>query len=198
MSFEDDEYWDEEYNEYSFMPKYAVAQERHFEKRTAPDPVIPTRRPAEGDKPAARRSGRNGEKPAVAFDDKRPSWLDDPNFVPIDTSVDNLSGNYFDDVDFNRPELGMDFDKPDFPIVDPAALQNPERQRRRPQPDGRPAGRYGARRHDDLTDDRGRARDDRRDDSRGRHPAERRDERWAARRPVPLPAGASRRDDVGD
>ncbi|GID62595.1 hypothetical protein Acy02nite_04760 [Actinoplanes cyaneus] len=196
MSFEDDEYWDEEYNEYSFMPKYAVAQERHFEKRTAPDPVIPTRRPAEGDKPAARRSGRNGEKPAVAFDDKRPSWLDDPNFVPIDTSVDNLSGNYFDDVDFNRPELGMDFDKPDFPIVDPAALQNPERQRRRPQPDGRPAGRYGARRHDDLTDDRGRARDDRRDDSRGRHPAERRDERWADDRRDPR-RETDRRDGAG-
>ena len=45
MSFEDDEYWDEEYSEYSLMPKAAVAQERQYTRRTEPDRVIPTRRP---------------------------------------------------------------------------------------------------------------------------------------------------------
>ncbi|WP_127553258.1 hypothetical protein [Actinoplanes sp. OR16] len=110
MSYEDDEYWAEEYDEYSFMPQSAVVQERHYSRRTAPDPVIPTRRTG-GDNAHAKRS----------FDDQRPSWLDDPDFVPIDTSKPNLVGDDFADVDFNRPELGVDFDKPDFPIQDPAA-----------------------------------------------------------------------------
>jgi hypothetical protein len=35
MSYEDDEYWDEEYSEYSIMPNTAVAQERQYTQRTA-------------------------------------------------------------------------------------------------------------------------------------------------------------------
>jgi hypothetical protein len=121
MSFEDDEYWEDEYSEYSIMPNSAVVQERQFQKRTAPDPVIPTRRPGDPDGPvdelAARRRRRNtGRQPQVAFDSQRPSWLDDPDFAPVDTSVPNLAGDEFADVDFNRPELGADFDAPDFPI----------------------------------------------------------------------------------
>ena len=45
MSFEDDEYWEDEYSEYSIMPSAAVIQEKQYQKRTQPDPVIPTRRP---------------------------------------------------------------------------------------------------------------------------------------------------------
>ncbi|MEU4562320.1 tetratricopeptide repeat protein [Actinoplanes sp. NPDC023936] len=122
MSFEDDEYWADEYDEYSFMPQSAVVQEKHYARRTAPDPVIPTRRTrGDGEAPATRRA---------AFDERRPSWLDDPDFEPIDTSRPNLAGNDFDDVDFNRPELGVDFDKPDFPIQDPDA--RPDLRRRAP------------------------------------------------------------------
>ena len=57
MSYEDDEYWDEEYSEYSIMPNTAVVQERQYSKRTAPDAVIPTRRPGNGDE-IGRRAGR--------------------------------------------------------------------------------------------------------------------------------------------
>src|ERR1700754_4343061 len=121
MSFEDDEYWEEEYDQYSLMPNTAVVQERQYAKRTEPDPVIPTRRrpssaaPGEAvDELAARRQRRSVRRPQGPFDAERPSWLNDPDFVPIDTSRPNLAGNEFDDVDFNRPELGADFDKPDF------------------------------------------------------------------------------------
>ncbi|HEY0000496.1 MAG TPA: hypothetical protein VGB74_08580, partial [Actinoplanes sp.] len=112
MSYEDDEYWDDEYSEYSLMPNTAVVQERHFAKRTEPDPVIPTRRHRSGepgpvDELAARRQRRSTPgQPQPSFDSERPSWLDDPDFVPIDTSVPNLAGSEFDDIDFNRPELG--------------------------------------------------------------------------------------------
>ncbi|MEV0900107.1 hypothetical protein [Actinoplanes sp. NPDC049802] len=135
MSFEDDEYWEDEYSEYSFMPSSAVVQENPYTKRTVPDPVIPTRRRSGGpaDDAAVQRAKR------AAFDSERPSWLDDPDFEPIDTSVDNLAGDDFDDIDFNRPELGVDFDKPDFPIVDPAA--RPE-LRRGAAPQRRGADRY--------------------------------------------------------
>ncbi|WP_157411393.1 hypothetical protein [Actinoplanes rectilineatus] len=136
MSFEDDEYWEDEYSEYSFMPSSAVIQEKHYTRRTSPDPVMPTRRrdedSAEG--VAEQRS------PRPLFDAQRPSWLDEPDFVPVDTSVDNLVGDEFDDIDFNRPELGVDFDKPDFPIVDPAA--RPDLRRGAPG-DKRESGRYG-------------------------------------------------------
>src|SRR5690349_15041811 len=124
MSFEDDEYWDEEYSEYSIVPNAAVVQERQYQRRDTPEPVIPTRRGGPDspvDELAARRRRRSqgntaGEPPRapqVAFDSQRPSWLDDPDFVPIDTSQPNLAGDDFDDVDFNRPELGADFDAPD-------------------------------------------------------------------------------------
>jgi hypothetical protein len=51
MSFEDDEYWEDEYDQYSLMPNTAVVQERHYAKRTEPDPVIPTRRRGSGPAP---------------------------------------------------------------------------------------------------------------------------------------------------
>jgi hypothetical protein len=145
MSFEDDEYWADEYDEYSFMPSSAVKQEKHYTKRTAPDPVMPTRRRGAAPDDPGRRPTK------AAFDSERPSWLDDPDFEPIDTSVDNLVGDDFDDVDFNRPELGVDFDKPDFPIVDPAARPDLRRggaaQRR--GGDNRYERTDGARRGDD-------------------------------------------------
>src|SRR3954468_6892964 len=102
MSFEDDEYWEDEYDQYSLMPNTAVVQERHYAKRTEPDPVIPTRR--RGDpvdelaQPRQRRAVTGG---GGACDSQRPSWLDDPGFVPIDTSRPNLAGDEFEDVDFN-------------------------------------------------------------------------------------------------
>ncbi|MEU4428085.1 hypothetical protein AB0F81_46310, partial [Actinoplanes sp. NPDC024001] len=185
MSYEDDEYWEDEYSEYSFMPQSAVIQERHYERRTAPDPVIPTRR----------RSGQDADDGArrpkrAAFDSERPSWLDDPDFVPIDTSKPNLAGDDFDDVDFNRPELGVDFDKPDFPIVDPAA--RPELRRgTRPQ---REASRRSGDRYDAQS-----YRDDapvRRDDPRrsGRESPDRDDQR-RGRRPVEVRPGEMWEDD---
>jgi hypothetical protein len=83
MSFEDDEYWDDEYSEYSLVPNAAVIQEKKYERRSAPDPVIPTRR-RDGDDDetpvdelAARRKRRAaGSDP---FGAQRPSWLDDPD-----------------------------------------------------------------------------------------------------------------------
>jgi hypothetical protein len=143
MSFEDDEYWDEEYADNPAVSNAAVAQERHFARRDVPEPIIPTRRPGPErvvpsrrpdpepvghdhvDELAARRQRRAGggaraRRPQAAFDSQRPSWLDDPDFVPIDTSVPDLVGSEFADVDFNRPELGADFDAPEFPIGDPA------------------------------------------------------------------------------
>ena len=130
MSFEDDEYWDEEYSEYSIVPNAAVVQERQHERRDVPDSVIPTRRGGDPDAPAdelaARRrrrsqgnsAGDQPRRPQVAFDTQRPSWLDDPDFVPIDTSQPNLAGDDFGSVDFNRPELGADFDAPDTTYAD--------------------------------------------------------------------------------
>ncbi|MCM4077792.1 hypothetical protein LXN57_09455, partial [Actinoplanes sp. TRM88002] len=120
MSFEDDEYWEDEYSEYSIMPQSAVVQERQYQRRDSPDPIIPTRRGEPGsrvDELAARRQrrahGNAGGEPRAAFDAARPSWLDDPDFSPVDTSQPNLAGDDFSDVDFNRPELGADFDAPD-------------------------------------------------------------------------------------
>ncbi|GAA0444635.1 hypothetical protein Aca07nite_53820 [Actinoplanes capillaceus] len=195
MSFEDDEYWEDEYSEYSFMPSSAVMQEQHYTKRTVPDPVIPTRRRAGGaDEAAAQRAKR------TAFDGERPSWLNDPDFEPIDTSVDNLVGDDFDDVDFNRPELGVDFDKPDFPIIDPAARPDLRRgaapQRRGPdrydraaderrdrraddREPGRPSGGRSERRPDGRSDQRLDGRSDQRLDGRSDQRSERRDSRYA-------------------
>ena len=137
MSFEDDEYWDEEYSEYSLMPKSAVAQERQYTRRTEPDRVIPTRRPGTDssgpvDELAARRQRRAAgntvpsapRKPQKMFDSQRPDWLNDPGFSPVDTSAPNLTGDEYDDVDFNRPELGADFDAPEFP----STTGNPQRR----------------------------------------------------------------------
>ncbi|MBW6435382.1 hypothetical protein KZ829_16715 [Actinoplanes hulinensis] len=191
MSFEDDEYWDDEYSEYSFMPSSAVMQEQHYTKRTVPDPVIPTRRRAGGaDEVAAQQAKR------TAFDGERPSWLNDPDFEPIDTSVDNLVGDDFDDIDFNRPELGVDFDKPDFPIIDPAARpdlrrgaaprrRGPDRydpaagERRDRRADdrepGRPSGGRSERRPDGRSEQRLDGRSEQRLDGR----SERRDSRYA-------------------
>ncbi|MDI6100017.1 hypothetical protein QLQ12_15555 [Actinoplanes sp. NEAU-A12] len=174
MSFEDDEYWADEYDDYSFMPSSAVKQERHYTKRTAPDPVMPTRRrPAGGspDEVAARRQKK------AAFDSERPSWLDDPDFEPIDTSVENLAGDEFDDIDFNRPELGIDFDKPDFPIIDPAARPDLRRG-------AAPQRRGGDNRYERTVGER---RDAARPD--GRHPAPR------YRGDTPAPDSAPRFDD---
>jgi hypothetical protein len=118
MSFEDDEYWEDEYSEYSIMPSAAVIQEKQYTKRTMPDPVIPTRRPGGSGDPvdelAERRRRRTGNRPVEVFDTDRPGWLDDPDFTPVDTSRPNLAGD--EDVDYNRPELGADFDAPDFPM----------------------------------------------------------------------------------
>jgi tetratricopeptide (TPR) repeat protein len=123
MSFEDDEYWDEEYSDHSAKSNAAAAPERRYARR-GPESLIPTRRPEDEfdpghvDELAARRQRRAGgsapRKPQAAFDSERPSWLDDPDFVPVDTSVPNLAGSEFADVDFNRPELGADFDAPDL------------------------------------------------------------------------------------
>src|SRR3954447_25481395 len=77
MSFEDDEYWEDEYSEYSLMPRAAVIQEQKYERRSAPDPVIPTRRTGDDDGPVdeladrRRRRAQGGEP----FDAQRPSWL---------------------------------------------------------------------------------------------------------------------------
>jgi hypothetical protein len=231
MSFEDDEYWEDEYSEYSLMPNTAVVQERHFAKRTEPDPVIPTRRPRSGDsrpgdprsddpRPrdprlgdprlgdsgpvdelAARRERRatghgappGPQGPQVAFDSQRPSWLNDPDFVPIDTSVPNLAGSELDGIDFNRPELGADFDAPEFSITG-----RPRRDERfgnyrddidepydhRAGPGGRAntvAGTGGGR-TDDGYADRSRQPDDRRGRGPGR-PDDRRTDSPAAQRP---------------
>ena len=108
MSFEDDEYWDEEYS---------------VSARTAPDPVIPTRRPVPSgpvDELAARRQRRAGATPPVrrpqaAFDAERPSWLDDPGFVPIDTSA------AADADDAGRPGAGAPSSRDDGPYRRPAA-----------------------------------------------------------------------------
>ena len=51
MSFEDDEYWDDEYDQYSLVPNAAVVQEKKYDRRTAPDPVIPTRRRDDDEEP---------------------------------------------------------------------------------------------------------------------------------------------------
>ncbi|HET6533483.1 MAG TPA: hypothetical protein VFH03_23090, partial [Actinoplanes sp.] len=207
MSFEDDEYWDEEYSDNS-----AVARDRYSARRAssgeahsparrpaagdplpgarrpaAADPSPGARRPAAGDpvsgarrrggpeplpprRPqssigqvrtstwdgeindpvidldrgqpadelAARRKKRSransrgtGTPPATPgpargdFDTARPGWLDDPDFVPTDTSQPLPDSEI---VDFNRPEFGADFDNPEFPGSGAAA------RRRRPGP----------------------------------------------------------------
>ncbi|HWS38610.1 MAG TPA: hypothetical protein VN408_38480 [Actinoplanes sp.] len=205
MSYEDDEYWEDEYSEYSFMPSSAVIQERHYTKREVPDAVMPTRRRADlsEDELAARRQKK------ASFDSERPSWLDEPDFVPVDTNVDNLVGDDFDDIDFNRPELGIDFDKPDFPIVDPAARPD----LRRGAPGSRGENRYERKAGDryasdhyqddarnDLRDRRDdRDRRDRRDDRDRPAARDRRDEAPRARRDDSSrdDVARDRRDDLG-
>jgi hypothetical protein len=123
MSFEDDEYWDDEYDQYSLVPNAAVVQEKKYDRRTAPDPVIPTRRRDDDEEPVDELAARRVKR--ATFDAQRPSWLDDPDFVPIDTSRPNLAGDAYDDVDFNRPELGADFDSPEFPISGPRQKDDP-------------------------------------------------------------------------
>ncbi|MEV7629497.1 hypothetical protein [Actinoplanes sp. NPDC089786] len=48
------------------------------------------------------------------FDDRRPGWLDDPAFVPADVTPRGLAGSHGAVLDVNRPELGANFDSPEF------------------------------------------------------------------------------------
>ncbi|HEU4349257.1 MAG TPA: tetratricopeptide repeat protein [Actinoplanes sp.] len=138
MSFEDDEYWDEEYADPS-PAGYAVVRDRAVPPARRPDipvPRRPVRAPAwdhRPDQPAAdldrepappvdelaarrrrrsRANGRGDAPPGGGFDAARPGWLDDPDFQPIDTTQPLAESEV---VDFNRPELGADFDNPEFP-----------------------------------------------------------------------------------
>jgi hypothetical protein len=50
------------------------------------------------------------------FDDRRPSWLDNPAFVPADVTSRGLTGSHLAVLDVNRPELGANFDSPEFGV----------------------------------------------------------------------------------
>ncbi|MFG1610696.1 hypothetical protein [Actinoplanes sp. NPDC049265] len=65
-----------------------------------------------------RRDRRTGSAARVqrGFDDRRPSWLDNPAFVPADVSRRGLAGSHGTVLDVNRPELGANFDSPDFGV----------------------------------------------------------------------------------
>src|SRR4051812_14840967 len=141
MSYEDDEYWEGEYSIRRPVPyadTTAVARERYSDDRGRhshdrerysddrerysddPEPVLPTRRRPNRepvDELAARRRRRgpaNARTPRGGFDTERPAWLDDPDFVPTDVSQPDLAGPDGAVLDFNRPELGANFDAPEF------------------------------------------------------------------------------------
>ena len=176
MSFEDDEYWEEEYSPrspISYADNTAVARDRYAEPRDRyPDPrdrypepadryaeprvryaepadrygepggrysdpiepVLPARRPGRRsggrapepgyDELAVRRQRRESGTPRArrgldaeprgGFNAERPAWLDDPDFEPTDVSAPDLAGPDGAVLDFNRPELGANFDGPEF------------------------------------------------------------------------------------
>jgi hypothetical protein len=114
MSFEDDAYWESEYTDRSST--------RSSARSSAGSDV--SRRPAGPDAPVdelavrrKRRQGRYRRPPRrdgaeqKGFDTERPSWLDDPDFVPTDVSAPD-AGHDSAVLDFNRPELGGAFDAP--------------------------------------------------------------------------------------
>src|SRR3954452_9984842 len=159
MSFEDDEYWEEQYaprRPASYADNTAVARDRYAQRYAEPEddydepvePVLPTRRthrrPADpGDvqqgynELAVRRQRREsggGRAPRPGFDTQRPAWLGDPEFVPTDVSASDLAGPDSAVLDFNRPELGANFDGPEFPSTAVAARRGtPRRGPVRPQ-----------------------------------------------------------------
>ena len=105
MSFEDDAYWESEYTDRS--PAGSGVSRR----RAAPVDELAARR--------ERRQGRYRRRPRrdggvqKGFDSERPSWLDDPDFVPPDVSSPDVTAGHGSPVlDFNRPELGAAFDAP--------------------------------------------------------------------------------------
>jgi len=97
--------------------RYSDDPERYSDD---PEPVLPTRRRPNRepvDELAARRRRRgpaNARTPRGGFDTERPAWLDDPDFVPTDVSQPDLAGPDGAVLDFNRPELGANFDAPEF------------------------------------------------------------------------------------
>jgi hypothetical protein len=68
--------------------------------------LVPATRPGTGTGTAGRVQR--------GFDDRRPSWLANPAFVPADVSPRGLAGSHGTVLDVNRPELGANFDSPDF------------------------------------------------------------------------------------
>lgn len=62
----------------------------------------------------ATRRGTGAGRVQRGFDDRRPSWLDNPAFVPADVTPRGLAGSHGAVLDVNRPEFGANFDSPDF------------------------------------------------------------------------------------
>ena len=165
MSFEDDEYWEEQYSDRSGVAS-AVARDRYAEPNSPPPfrgarggagPVVRTstwdgeiesgpdapdidldppdelaarrrRRSRSGPPPARTGSSSRSTSSRDGFDNARPDWLNDPDFVPTDVSAPDLAGPDSDVLDFNRPELGANFDNPEFSA--PAAPRGGPRSRR--------------------------------------------------------------------
>jgi hypothetical protein len=104
MSFEDDAYWESEYTD------RAVA--RKAVSRPAAPPVDELAARRKRRKSRYRRPPRGDGGVQKGFDTERPSWLDDPDFVPTDVSGPDVAGHDSAVLDFNRPELGAAFDAP--------------------------------------------------------------------------------------
>lgn len=175
MSFEDDEYWEEQYSDHS-RGGAALARDRYSDSYSAPvpDPAPRPRAPRgqvirtstwdgeiepaidldapPADELAARRRRRSGKSPVRSgteapqgdgFDSARPGWLDDPEFVPTDVSGPDLAGPDSEVLDFNRPELGANFDNPEYQSPAGAVASRRPPARRTPPPrEHRPDRRF--------------------------------------------------------
>ncbi len=131
MSFEDDEYWEDQYSSgsrpVSYADNTAVARDRYADELDLEPPPSPRRAGRPVDELAVRRRRRNtgpSRTPRGEFDSERPAWLDDPDFVPTDITQPDTEAAV---LDFNRPELGSDFDNPEFPSGGVPAARDDDR-----------------------------------------------------------------------
>jgi hypothetical protein len=115
MSYEDDSDCNNRYCATSPIALADVTAKARERRPGQPSATLRTRRAGSGQQPsrhlAMRRTRRRTgvESPVLqrGFDSVRPAWLDNPDFVPVDTSEPDLAGPDNPVLDYTRPEWGM-------------------------------------------------------------------------------------------